>query len=60
MPKRQSKPARVPAKRAAPSTPAAQQQPELRALTVFDALPAGHRTFHVNKDGCEPHLRRGE
>jgi hypothetical protein len=33
---------------------------ELRALTVFDLLPAKHVSFLVNKDGAEPHLREGE
>lgn len=33
---------------------------ELRALTVFDLLPAKHVTFLVSQDGAEPHLRKGE
>jgi hypothetical protein len=35
-------------------------QGELRALTLFDALPDHHSTFLVDDDGSEPHLRRNE
>src|SRR5580704_9566386 len=33
---------------------------ELRALTVFDRLPAKHVTFLTSEDGAEPHLCKGE
>jgi hypothetical protein len=33
---------------------------ELRALTVFDTLPAKHTTFLTTEDGAEPHLCKGE
>jgi hypothetical protein len=32
----------------------------LRALTVFDRLPAKHVTFLTSEDGAEPHLCKGE
>lgn len=37
-----------------------EHQPELRALTVFGELPAGHMTVRVEDDSFHPHLRRGE
>lgn len=33
---------------------------ELRALPVFNVLPAKHVTFLITEDGAEPHLRKGE
>lgn len=35
-------------------------QPNLRALTSFDALVADHKTFLVEDDASAPHLRKGE
>ena len=33
---------------------------ELRALTIFDRLPAKHSTLLTTEDGAEPHLCKGE
>ena len=35
-------------------------QPGLRALTVFDRVPADHLTFRIDGDAFYPHLRSGE
>ena len=32
----------------------------IRALTIFDRLPAKHVTFLTSEDGAEPHLCKGE
>lgn len=37
-----------------------EHQPELRALPVLAAIPAGHLTFPVPDEAFHPHLRRGE
>jgi hypothetical protein len=39
--------------------PAPAQSP-LRALTLFETLPPGHKTFHVQDDSSAPHLKPGE
>ena len=43
-----------------PKTPAIDVNPGLRALTLFETLPAGHVTFRVEDDGSDPHLQVGE
>jgi hypothetical protein len=39
--------------------PAPAQSP-LRALTLFETLPPGHKTFRVPDDGSSPHLKERE
>lgn len=36
------------------------EQKPIRALQLFERLPAGHMTFLVTEGGAEPHLRVGE
>jgi len=46
---------------AAPGLPVPfDHQPGLRALTVFDRVPADHLTFRVDGEDFYPHLRSGE
>jgi hypothetical protein len=40
------------------STPASPQP--IRALTLFETLPPGHKTFRVPDDGSSPHLKERE
>jgi hypothetical protein len=38
----------------------AHAQSSLRALTLFETLPPGHKTFHVPDDGSSPHHKEQE